>query len=234
MTQSLAQRVIQLNNEGIACAIKGFRQDGVITLQQALALVLTFQESTKVSVVRRNSEQQATRVAYSVPLLRNHCSKPFDDIFQFYNRAITIAEDDERFSSMSCPHSLTRIQTTILYNLGVFCHMEAVCSGSSTLAFANALQFYAGAYQVLESSCRVRGFPHDDALLLVLSLFNNMGHIHSSFMMDTEKTQQCVSWMQSTFAAPQTQHVLTPEDYAFFSQYISVPAGAQLMISPAA
>jgi hypothetical protein len=234
MTQSLARRVIQLNNEAIVCAGKGFRHDGVIILQQALALVLALQECNNASVVRRSAEQQESRVAYSVPLLRDHCSKPFDDIFQFFNRAITIAEDDERFSTLSCPHSLTRIQTTILYNLGVFCHMEAVCSGSSTLAFANALQFYAGAYQVLESSCRVFGFPHDDALLLVLGLFNNMGHIHSSFMIDIEKTQQCVSWMQSTFAAPQTQHVLAPEDYAFFSQYIAVPAGSQLMISPAA
>jgi hypothetical protein len=234
MTQSVAQRVIQLNNEAIVCAIKGFRQDGVTTLQQALALVLTFQESNKVSAVRRCSGQQGKRVACSVSLLRSQCSKPFDDVFQFFNRAITIAEDDERFSTLLCPHSLTRIQSTILYNLGVLCHMEAVCSGKSTLALTNSLQFYAGAYQVLESSCREFGFPYEDALLLVLSLFNNMGHIHSSFTMDSEKTQRCVSWMQSAFAAPQTTHVLAPEDFSFFSQYISVPAAAQLMISPAA
>ncbi|CAB9510272.1 expressed unknown protein [Seminavis robusta] len=232
--QSLAQRVIQLNNEAIVCAIKGFRQDGVATLQRALAMVLTCEESNQVSVVRPSNEQQRDQMAYSVPLARDQCSKPFDDVFQFFNRAITLPQDDERFATLSCPHSRIRIQTTILYNLGVFCHMEAVCSGNSTLAFANALQFYGGAYQVLENSSKIFGFPHDDALLLVLALFNNMGHIHSSFMMDSDKTRQCISWMQSTFATPQTHNALAPEDYAFFSQYISVPAGAQLLISPAA
>ena len=230
MIQSLGQRVIQLNNQAIEVAIEGYRKDGVVILQQALALLLTVQENNKVSVATRSCEQQRARRTYSVPLSRKQCSQTFDDIFQFYDRAITFAEDDERFSTLSCPRTCTHIQATILYNLGVICHKEAVCSGTSTMAFVNALQFYAGAYTSLESS----PILDDDAILLVLSLFNNMGHIHSSFMMDSGKTQLCVSWMQSTFAAPHTHHALSPHDYDFFSQYISVPAESQLAISPAA
>jgi hypothetical protein len=230
MTQTLSQRVIQLNNEAITCALKGFRQDGVMTLQTALAMVVSIQDN-KVAVPRSNG---AVRMASSVPLSKNQCSKPFDDVFQFFNRAITIPADDERFANLSCPHARTQVQATILYNLGVLCHMEAVCSGSSAIAFSHALQFYAGAYQVIETSSRVYGLPHNDTILLILALFNNMGHIHSGFMMDSDKTRQCVSWMQATFAASPAQQVLTPEDYSFFSQYISVPANAQLMISPAA
>lgn len=231
MTQTLAQRVIQLNNEAIASALKGFRQDGVVTLQRALAMVLSLQDN-KVALTGSDND---VRLAYSVPLSQNQsCSKPFDDVFQFFNRAITIPADDEQFVSLACPHSRSRIQATVLYNLGVLCHMEAVCCGSSAIAYSHALQFYAAAYEVLETTARTYGFPQNDTLLLILALFNNMGHIHSGFMMDSDKTRQCVSWMQSAFATSQSQQVLTPEDYSFFSQYISVSASEQLLISPAA
>ena len=236
-TNSIAQRVIELNNEAIASSLKGMRQDAVTTLQRALAMLLTFQE-TKVAVISRNtnSPRDGTCLANSVPLSRHHCSKPFDDVFQLFNRAITIptSNDDSNDGSwcLSCPKNHARIQATLLYNLGVICHMEAVCSGSS-LTFGNALQFYVGAYQVLEGASRVHGFPNE-SLLLVLALFNNMGHIHSSSMMNSEKTRQCVTWMQSAFAMPQVQQVLDSEEYSFFSQYISVPAHRQLLLSPAA
>ena len=231
MTQTLAQRVIELNNEAIASALKGFRQDGVVTLQRALAMVSSIQD-TKVAALTSSSD---LRLGCSVSLSQEtQCLKSFEDVFQFFDRAITIPADDERFLSLACPLIKARLQATILYNLGVLCHMEAVCSGSSSIAYTHALQFYAGAYQVLEVTARMYGFPQNDVLLVILALFNNMGHIHSSFMMDSNKTRQCVNWMQSAFATPQTQQVLTPEDYSFFSQYISVQADEQLLISPAA
>lgn len=230
MAPTLAQHLIQLNNEAITSAMKGFRQDSVITLQRALAVVSSIQD-TKVVVITGNSD---LRLGCSISLSEQQCPKHLDDVFQFFDRAITLPADDERSLSLSCPLVRTQMQATILYNLGVVCHMEAVCSGSSFIAFSHALQFYAGAYQVLENTSKVYGFPSNDLLLLILALFNNMGHIHSSFMMDSSKTRQCVSWMQSAFATESTQQVLTPEDYSFFSQYISVQASEQMLISPAA
>jgi len=254
MTSSLAQRVIDLNNEAIAASLKDMRQDAVLTLQRALATLLTFQEApsttttTAPKVAGNASQDIELTSSYSVPLSRTHCSKHLDDVFTFYNRAITIPtpapqdedmdqDDDEVACQLlsSCPKYRTRMQATLLYNLGITCHMEGVASGNSA-AFGNALQFYGAAYQVLENASRTQGFPEDDSILLVLALFNNMGHIHSSFLVDSDKTRQCVSWIQSAFATPQVQQglALDAEDYAFFCQYVSVPAKRQLLLSPAA
>ena len=232
---SLPERVIELNNEAIASSLKGMRQDAVITLQRALAMLLTVQEakSSNSPQVRRRAE--AMRVSKSVPLTQEQCSKPFDDVFMFYNRAMTIpTEDDDLGGSwcLSCPQNRSRLQVTLLYNLGLICHTEAIQTGSS-LAFHSSLQFYAGAYQVLEAKSRVQGLSPDESLLLV-AIFNNMGHIHSGFLMNSEKTRQCMHWMQSAFAVPQIQQRLDPEEHSFFSQYISVPAQRQLLLSPAA
>jgi len=235
-SSSVSQRVIELNNEAIATAMKGMRQNAVTTLQRALAMLLTLQNSKDLcnSPSRRN--ETVPLLAHSIPLLeapsQDRCSKTLDDVFQFFSRAITIPVDDD-VDYLNCPHFIARVQTTILYNLGVVCHMEAVCSGSSVL-FGNALQFYSGAYQVLEGSSRTMGFPAESMLLLLLALFNNMGHIHSSALMNSDKTRQCVTWMQSTFAMPLVTRVLAAEEYLFFSQYICVPASQQLRISPAA
>lgn len=239
ITNALAQRVIELNNEAIASSMKGMRQDGVVTLQRALAMISTIQEAKVTIVSQRDSNSPSigeASLACSVPLSRPQCSKPFDDVLDFFNRAITIPEfNDEQedgFWCLTCPKTLSRFQSTLLYNLGVVCHMEAVSSGSS-MAFGNALQFYGGAYQVLESGSRSQGFPNA-SLLVVLALFNNMGHIHSCWMMNNDKTRQCIAWMQSAFAMPGVGQVLDTQDYSFFSQYISVTASCQLLLSPAA
>ena len=240
-TNSLSQRVIELNNEAIASSLKGLRQDAVITLQRALSMLLTVQDAQKSSSssssprVRRRAE--AMRVSNSVPLAHEQIARPFDDVFAFFNRAITISspDDDDDLAgswSLSCPQNRSRLQATLLYNLGLICHTEAIQTGSS-LVFHNSLQFYGGAYQVLEAKSRVLGLSPDESLILV-AIFNNMGHIHSSCLMNREKTQQCMQWMQSAFAVPRIQKSLDAEEHSFFSQYISVPAQRQLLLSPAA
>lgn len=234
-TNSLSQRVIELNNEAIASSLKGMRQDAVITLQRALAMLLTVQEAKSSNSPQVRRRVAAMRVSNSVPLAQDQCSKPFDDVFVFFNRAMIIpTEDDDldRSRCLSCPRNRSRIQATLLYNLGLICHTEAIKTGSS-LAFHSSLQFYAGAYQVLEATSRVLTLSPDESLLLV-AIFNNMGHIHSGCLMNSEKTQQCMQWMQSAFAVPQIQQSLDPEEHSFFSQYISVPAQRQLLLSPAA
>ena len=230
----VSEDVVELNDKAVACMLKNDFQGALEILQVGLARVMSLQAQpqatnpTATSTMPQHPFRDESPIA-SIPLTRDVNSVPFDGIFVFFNRALLIPHHCD--FDLSCPKNRSRALATILYNIALVYHMEAIKRGDSTI-FRHALSYYGWAYYVIESSAGQFGFQ--DVLLLLLALFNNMGHIHSSVFVNGEKTQQCLRWMQSTFAGKAIKRALFPEDYKFFFQYISMMSNRQMQLAPAA
>lgn len=221
--------VVELNDKAVACMLKNDFQGALETLQIALSRVTAIQDQSPTAAAASNFSFQNESPIASIPITRDINSTPFDGIFVFFNRALVIPHHCD--FDLSCPKNKSRALATVLYNVALVYHMEAIKRGDSTI-FRHALSYYGWSYCVIESSAGQFGFQ--DVLLLLLALFNNMGHIHASVFVNSEKTQQCMQWLQSTFAGKTIKRALFPEDYKFFFQYISMMSSRQLRLAPAA
>ena len=233
---SVTEDVVDFNDKAVACMLRCDLQGALQTLQNALARILSIQSVPATlrnggdfgdSSTFNNHSPIASILLASDPVN----SEPFDDIFILFNRALVIPHHCD--FDLHCPKHQTRALATILYNTGLVYHMEAIRHGQhQTALLKHALQYYGYAYWTIESSAQQYGF--EDALLLLLALFNNMGHLHAMLLDDANLTRQCLRWMQATFANPRIKRQLSPQDYQFFFQYISMVASRQLLLAPAA
>jgi hypothetical protein len=90
----------------------------------------------------------------------------------------------------------------------------------SSRHFAKAMRFYDLSLSTVE--CMLQGFGYDSNMVLMLcSLYNNMGHVHALFN-DVEETQFCLDWLQKAVTAEEfnDEEVISEEDSSFFSQYL--------------
>jgi hypothetical protein len=86
--------------------------------------------------------------------------------------------------------------------------------------FAKAMRFYELSFSTTESI--IEEYRFDSHLILLLcSLYNNMGHIYARSY-DMEETKFCLEWLQNTVNAEEfsTCNSMCDEDYCFFSQYL--------------
>jgi len=76
-----------------------------------------------------------------------------------------------------------RTSAVLLYNLALAYHLQGLCTGVSSRELQLALQLYKMTLSVVESCCHFQAVDdHDDLLLLlVMAVFNNMGHIYGTF-----------------------------------------------------
>jgi hypothetical protein len=227
-SQAITQEIVSLNDKAVACVLKKDYQSALQTLQVALARIMSLQAQPSQQPFFSMSNGESPIA--SIPL---HCTFPKaaegTGIFVVFDSALVIPHHCD--FDLSCPKNRSRAMATILYNVGLVYHLEAIQRGDSSI-FAHALNYYGWAYYVVETASQQYGFQ--DILLMLLALFNNMGHIHSSHSIDAEKTRQCLRWMQSTFANPKIKTVLLQGEYQFFFQYISMQSHRQLQMAPAA
>lgn len=255
MLAKTVEESIELNNNAVSYLLKGEHGFALQTFQESLSKFLSFQETVlRQSIIQQDETQDnattsnkerfvlepAQMLSVNVPssYYYNHSDNPiesdasFEDIFQFFNRAMLLQDhEDYMLSLVNSPKKRSRTMATILYNIAICYHLQGLHTGIGQ-AYSHALNFYGQAYSTIEQSSQQYGFQ--DALLLVLALFNNMGHIHNIALVNSEKTRQCIYWMQSTFRTPGIKTILSIEDYHFFFQYISVSSQKQLLIAPTA
>ena len=234
-SHAITEEIVALNDKAVACILKKDYHSALQSLQVALARAMSLQQNNANSQppLPPHPSYLADQSPVASIQLRNSVAKQADGtgIFVVFDRALVIPHNVD-FDLLNCPKNRSRALATILYNVGLVYHLEAIQRGNSTAIFTRALNYYGWAYYVIETTSQQYGFQ--DILLLLLALFNNMGHIHSSFHMDVDKTRQCLRWMQSTFANPKIRTVLFAEDYLFFFQYISMQSHRQLQLAPAA
>lgn len=105
-----------------------------------------------------------------------------DDFFSLFNRALHLSLDNIPVTGVPLVycHFLSGI---LLYNIGLSHHLEALKKGGSKM-LSRALDFYTMSHVTLttEQSCpQLRGRCADLQNFLLMSLVNNMGHIHAYF-----------------------------------------------------
>ena len=121
------------------------------------------------------------------------------------------------------------------YNLGNMSQRMGIKSGKSW-QFAKAMRFYELSYSTIENMIQDFGGYDCNLILLLCSLYNNMGHIYARSN-DAEERQFCLEWLQRTVNAEEFMActVLSEEDCCFFSQYLMFTAPSkQFSTAPAA
>lgn len=233
----VTEEIVDLNDKAVACILKKDYHSALQTLQVALARISSLQNQPQSQQPQppcfSNTSNESPIASISLDC-NQEVSRQADGtgIFEVFDRALVIPHNCDTFDFLNCPKSRSRAMATILYNVGLVYHLSALQRGSNSALFHHALNYYGWAYYVVETASQQYGFQ--DILLLLLALFNNMGHIHSSHSIDADKSRQCLRWMQSTFANPKIRTALVQDDYQFFFQYISMLSHRQLQLAPAA
>ena len=144
--------------------------------------------------------------------------------------------------------SLLQYQNQLLvllfFNMAVAHHHLGLRLGKSS-ELQIALQLYELAFSMVEGSRQV---ALGDQQVLLLAIYNNMGHCHSCFS-NTAAMQACVDWIQKIFWAfppavrrqqpnssksTTTTTMLEISDLEFFVQYTPLRPSQQGNLAPAA
>lgn len=231
-TCTLSDRVLAWNNTAIANILDGKPSECLDVLRYALSQVqneLQDEANGPVQSLKRRlpsnklseeTEFQSIALQHMVP------TTPCDHgngTFAFYNRMVT------RDSKQS--HTSSHLLCMLFFNLAVAHHQLGLSSGQSA-ELTTALQLYQLAFSMVEGSAS--DFLLGDQQMLLLALYNNMGHIHSCFCR-TAETQACVQWIQQVFLAfPKAAPFLESRDFQFFVQYMSLNPTNQGSVASAA
>lgn len=136
--------------------------------------------------------------------IRPRLSSP-TTIFSFFNRAFLIAADE---SALKMTHmDERRVALVLLFNSGLAFHNQAVQSKNDVAKMRTcleaALAFYEEAVDVLvqecDSSILVETTDCAEFRLLIMALFNNMGHIFANTY-DFENAKICCDWIRHILA----------------------------------
>jgi hypothetical protein len=120
----------------------------------------------------------------------------------------------------------------ILYNMGLALHIKGMEHKKHAQSLHLAVKFYKLSLGVLENACD-NGRPNE-VVLLLLAIFNNMGHIRSHFA-DIKEALHCVQWLRSLVTAKSP--LLLPhlrDEHSFFTLSVLIPPGSEFALAPAA
>jgi hypothetical protein len=126
-------------------------------------------------------------------------------MFSFFNRAFLIAADESALKMMHMHER--RVALVLLFNSGLAFHNQAVQTKNDVAkirtCFEAALAFYEEAVGVLVQECDsfILKETTDCAefRLLIMALFNNMGHIFANTC-DFENAKICCDWIRQILA----------------------------------
>lgn len=154
-----------------------------------------------------------------------------DNIFTFYQRAFVLtSESGEEDTEMACPKQ----SAVLLYNMAVAHHNYAMSSTrkdrvASHKEFRTALVFYDMCFNIIQHSWA----DDEDFLLLLLAVWNNMGHIHAHRYNYLE-TQEMLTSLQEILQVISKSPLLENEDFLFFYKNLVVYEEQEFAAAPAA
>jgi len=148
--------------------------------------------------------------------------------FSVFSHALTISTNGAQNCEVS--HNYQRFLAVILYNMGLSLHLQALNSGKS-MELRGAQDLYEMSFSVVEQAWHE--FDVHDLLLLLMALFNNLCHIHSTNY-NVAQTETCVDWLKALAAHPTFQSLMGQDLYAPFFMNLLVVLKQQQCCSPAA
>ena len=183
--------------------------------------------STESSAQNSNSNT----ATYNILPTENTGNLP-ENVFMLFDQAF-IAQSEMPIADIN--QDLT--YAFILFNTGLALHIKGMTERNDKHASYNSLhlavKFYKISLGVLEQGATGRGNP-TEIVLLLLSLFNNLGHI-CSHVADMKEALHCVQWLRSLVNAKSS--LLLPhlrEEHSFFTLSVLIPPGSEFALAPAA
>jgi hypothetical protein len=234
--------IVDLNNRAVGCLLQDNGNGAVAALQVALSTLQTWRGIEKVARTRRDIQVTLTQeqplplhninighsplASISLPLFGrdSECS----GTFSIFNHAFTVSKSADLVPSAS--KNYDRFLAMLLYNMGLSFHIQALRSGKSD-EMRGALDLYEMSFSVVEANWQL--FHVDDLMLILMALFNNLGHINSMFY-NTDQIQICIDWLNALAGHPAFLKLLQREQYAPFSLIVLVGTKQAQRCSPAA
>merc|ERR1712151_1049558 len=147
-------------------------------------------------------------------------------VFEFFPRAFVTGSS----AGYGICDNPTREFVILTYNTALVYHYEAMCTGKAS-KYVVALNIYEMCLCFIDSMWNE--VSHDDLLLLLLALYNNMGHAHSHLLNVEESRQSLVSVRDLILSSLESQEtVLSEEDYKFFATTVVVFEGQECCCAP--
>ena len=172
----------------------------------------------------------------SIPLSRDGMADTSSGTFSVFNQAMTICNidqdkmEEDGHDGYKISHNYHRLLSMLLYNLGLSLHLQAVSTGKAA-ELKGAMDLYEMSFSVIETEWQ--HFVVEDLMLLLMGLFNNLGHIHSNFY-NLAQRETCVAWLKALAGHPTFHKLMQRKEYAPFFMNLLVVVKQEQLISPAA
>ena len=260
-TFTFCSQISAMNNMAVAHLIDERPDECLELLQCALNNVRTalqhYADLYQVATAKKRRHRRIGSLFQSVPLSVHSATKSSTNeggTFAFFDRLLTLSQDAFLASNSKLGHHSqeesavetlllhqNHLLVTLFFNMAICHHAKGIrqCQSSD---LSTALQLYELAFSIMDTTTS-SDFGWGDQQMILLAIYNNMGHIHASFC-NTPETQLCVEFVKQIFLAnpatssqPTTKEdgcLLEPYDYQFFAQYIPVDPCKQCNIASAA
>ena len=236
--REMVSTLFELNNEGILWLQQGCHDEAGSIFQRALmrlrAILYSkidasaFGEDDDQDMEEVNSQSAKASVCVCVGGQKRGNQECTENQFSLYDSAFVLpgrGVERQIFASADI-ENLT--SATLLYNLGLCYHKRAMANGKSR-DLKQALSLYQKAASLAEYFDEAA----EHSVLLVLALFNNMGHIHAEHF-ETSEATRCMDSMEMVLDSHECQEFLDEEEYYFFSWHFFVFPDRPVWIAPAA
>jgi hypothetical protein len=153
-----------------------------------------------------------------------------NNFFTLFNRAFSVFENvTPSLDTQARLIYLPCILPALFYNIGLIYHREAIRYDRAEM-FSEALDLYTTSLHLLggNASCSI-----PSCNLLLLGLFNNIGHIHSHFNNEVQ-TLYCRDQLTAVFLSTDCTRLLTKDEFVFFYMNVLFAVRRFPIIAPAA
>jgi hypothetical protein len=233
MVKCPLHEIIRLNGEATACMQVPRRLDDAVPLfQKALALL-------KVEAAKPNDETDHNDIVVAQlggEVKMGNTDPSNDGVFSYSRHTFSFTCQDEsaKGESSFSEKDQNVMLSILLYNLASSHHQVGLLYGRSH-ELSIALRLY---HLVVSTLANIGGdtssFEDEVLLLLLCSLYNNIGHIHSCFQ-EADEAKFCLEWLQNVLQSEKTLYSKGYEkEYIFFFQYLVLSPDEQFCLASAA
>lgn len=229
------ENISDLNKQAITCMMRqDSRWDALVLFQRAL-LLLKSSASLSVNLMNKGKWKTSYKIRAGLVGEVDRKDRQLDDcVFGFCGLAFDFSWDGH-FTENSCltQDDLNIMLGVLLFNLSSAHHYMGLRSGRSS-DLCNALNFYQLALLTLENVTEDKCLENAAMILLMCSIYNNMGHIHSYFR-NLAETKSCLECLKSLLLSEESlAYELYEKQYIFFMQYLLINPEEQFCLAPAA
>jgi tetratricopeptide (TPR) repeat protein len=154
-------------------------------------------------------------------LLRLEALRSPSNCFKIFNKLFIFHDSQNEVNLINPYQLLPHVPAVVVYNMAMLYHREAITEGSHE-KFEQAREKYLLALRLLEENV-VWGIYSCQFNMLLLAIYNNLGHIYSHYWF-IPGIVRCRDQMLVTFLQTDCVRLMTKDEYIFFYMNLLVTA----------